>query len=714
MKNETKGMEIMEIKNRETNAEFIEERYALSLERITEISKEAFENKDFEEYFHTVAGFVLMVDENKRFLEEGGLKNATLAQLGERNHALYEDILPENYQKSFADPDYASSRLGEELGSFMCFLYTELRSMISFCYCDETEELVIRMELFLEIYGAFDTAMKEEHKLPAKDSIHDILYWFFSDYSDRSAIMQIRKMTIPYEAHCIKVLEEMDPSDLRGLYAYGEYIGDNELEVAAFLAGLPEETINLMADTYTEGYRIGFELANRDLSKKKTVHVIYPIGFERMVKKALENFAKLGLKPVGGDGKASALHQFSRLCECANSVAPNRQYLFDHKDDKALFWDKGLVERSLEVVHTAFEECKQAAWEYAGPAVIEVFGENDFDPVNKSSAVRMNASQNDLQIDFVSRLRQMQTGYILEEERSFTIIAFPIPEIKNVLPEHTMECYGRFFEEVIRINTLDYSTYRDVQTTIIDALNNACFCEIKGMNGNRTDLRIELQKTTDPEKEAIFENCVADVNIPLGEVFTTPMLKGTNGTLHVTRVFLEGLEYKDLTIDFKDGYVSDYNCSNFQTEKENKDFILENVLFRHKTLPIGEFAIGTNTTAYMVSGKYGVQAKLPILIAEKTGPHFAVGDTCYSHSEEIRVFNPDGKEIIAKDNEVSLLRKTDPGKAYFNCHTDITIPYNELGELTAVSQDGTEICIIRQGRFVLPGTEMLNIPLDAK
>ena len=255
--------------------------------------------------------------------------------------------------------------------------------------------------------------------------------------------------------------------------------------------------------------------------------MIYPIGFERMVKKALENFAKLGLKPVGGDGKASALHQFSRLCECANSVAPNRQYLFDHKDDKALFWDKGLVERSLEVVHTAFEECKQAAWEYAGPAVIEVFGENDFDPVNKSSAVRMNASQNDLQIDFVSRLRQMQTGYILEEERSFTIIAFPIPEIKNVLPEHTMECYGRFFEEVIHINTLDYSTYRDVQTTIIDALNNACFCEIKGMNGNHTDLRIELQKTTDPEKEAIFENCVADVNIPLGEVFTTPMLKGT-------------------------------------------------------------------------------------------------------------------------------------------------------------------------------------------
>ena len=103
-----------------------------------------------------------------------------------------------------------------------------------------------------------------------------------------------------------------------------------------------------------------------------------------------------------------------------------------------------------------------------------------------------------------------------------------------------------------------------------------------------------------------------------------------------------------------------------------------------------------------------MEDKFPILIAEKMGPHFAVGDTCYSHAEEIKVYNPDGKEIIARDNEVSLLRDTKPGKAYFNCHTDITIPYDELGELTAVCADGTRIPIILDGRFVLPGTEALN------
>ena len=146
--------------------------------------------------------------------------------------------------------------------------------------------------------------------------------------------------------------------------------------------------------------------------------------------------------------------------------------------------------------------------------------------------------------------------------------------------------------------------------------------------------------------------------------------------------------------------------------EEAEKYIKDNVLFHHDTLPIGEFAIGTNTTAYVAGRKFGIEDKLPILIAEKMGPHFALGDTCYSHAEEVPVYNPDGKEIVAKDNEVSLLRKTDRSKAYFSCHTDITIPYDELGELTAVCEDGKRIPIILDGRFVLPGTEKLNEPFE--
>jgi leucyl aminopeptidase (aminopeptidase T) len=199
----------------------------------------------------------------------------------------------------------------------------------------------------------------------------------------------------------------------------------------------------------------------------------------------------------------------------------------------------------------------------------------------------------------------------------------------------------------------------------------------------------------------------------VGEVFTSPVLKGTNGVLHVSRVFLDELEYRDLSLTFTDGMVSDYHCANFDDEEENRRYIEENVLYHHPSLPMGEAAIGTNTTAFVMARKYGIESRLPILIAEKTGPHFAVGDTCYSHEEDNKSYNPDGKEIIARDNEVSILRKTEPKKAYFGCHTDVTIPYDELGLLEAVYTDGRKVAIIENGRFVLPGTEELNQAFEA-
>ena len=144
------------------------------------------------------------------------------------------------------------------------------------------------------------------------------------------------------------------------------------------------------------------------------------------------------------------------------------------------------------------------------------------------------------------------------------------------------------------------------------------------------------------------------------------------------------------------------------------NYIKDNILFHHDSIPMGEFAIGTNTTAYVMAQKYGIADKLPILIAEKMGPHFAVGDTCYTWSEDTPVYNPNGKEIIARDNEVSILRKEDVSKAYFGCHTDITIPYEELALLEVIRKDGSRTSIIEDGHFVLPGTEELNKPLVDK
>ena len=687
--------------------EILQERLELALLRIREIPGEDFQGAEllpWKEYFTTVAKFLLLIEDTRQFLEQGKQATATRKELQQRNRALYEDILPENYENSFANPAYAVKMLGEEFGVLVSFLYTEMRSLIGFTYEGRLDELVIRMELFSEVYAAFVYEQQENHKLPTYAAIREILYWFVSDYADVAAEERVREMVCPENNFAAAILRTADFTDLRYLYAYGEYVGENELKMAEFMNSLPEETIHTMADTYTEGYRIGFEVTGKDLSKKAVVDVRYQLGFERMMRRALENFEKMGLQPVIYRAASSILYNPSIYKNGFYSVSPNRQYELDHKDDKALFLDKMYCSRKLEVMHTAFEKYKKEARGYAGPAVVETFGEKEFEPVNKPESLKMTDEQSALLVENRTQMGQLQRQYIIEEERSFTIIAFPIPEVGD--------CFEELFRETIQINTLDYKKYQRIQQTIIDALDQADHCEIKGCNGNHTDLKVNLWKLKNPAKETIFENCVADVNIPVGEVFTSPVLEGTNGVLHVTRVFLNGLEYKDLEITFENGKIKDYNCANFATEEENKAFIKENILFRHKTLPLGEFAIGTNTTAYVAAKKLGVESKMPILIAEKMGPHFAVGDTCYSHAEEVKVYNPDGKEIVARDNEVAALRSVNPSKAYFNCHTDITIPYDELAELTAVKKDGDRITIIQNGRFVLPGTEELNEPLQ--
>ena len=686
--------------------EILQERLELALLRIREIPGEDFQGAEllpWKEYFTTVAKFLLLIEDTRQFLEQGKQATATRKELQQRNRALYEDILPENYENSFANPAYAVKMLGEEFGVLVSFLYTEMRSLIGFTYEGRLDELVIRMELFSEVYAAFVYEQQENHKLPTYAAIREILYWFVSDYADVAAEERVREMVCPENNFAAAILRTADFTDLRYLYAYGEYVGENELKMAEFMNSLPEETIHTMADTYTEGYRIGFEVTGKDLSKKAVVDVRYQLGFERMMRRSLENFEKMGLQPVIYRAASSILYNPSIYKNGFYSVSPNRQYEFDHKDDKALFLDKMYCSRKLEVMHTAFEKYKKEARGYAGPAVVETFGEKEFEPVNKPESLKMTDEQSALLVENRTQMGQLQRQYIIEEERSFTIIAFPIPEVGD--------CFEELFRETIQINTLDYKKYQRIQQTIIDALDQADHCEIKGCNGNHTNLKVNLWKLKNPAKETIFENCVADVNIPVGEVFTSPVLEGTNGVLHVTRVFLNGLEYKDLEITFENGKIQNYNCANFATEEENKAFIKENILFRHKTLPLGEFAIGTNTTAYVAAKKLGVESKMPILIAEKMGPHFAVGDTCYSWCEDIKVYNPNGKEIIARDNSVSIRRKEDVSKAYFHCHTDITIPYEELGSITVVTKDKKEIVLLENGKFVLPGTEILNEPL---
>ncbi|MBR4027442.1 MAG: aminopeptidase [Lachnospiraceae bacterium] len=631
-----------------------------------------------------------------------------------------------------------------EAGQILSTLYAKIRSCIPFVLEGSYQRICIFSELFVEVFNYFEEIIKEKvccaiseqinceenticEKKILQDSknivdntsnkeamdldvvsncnqqdknkkillknqdlkvVKDAIYSFMHDYSEVFNEESIARLVNPDYDYYFDIVMHSDLSDCSYLYRYGHFIGKNEIESANYLSTFSEEEISAMAATYTEGYRIGFEVTGKDLSIKTTVEIRYPIGFERMVRVAIQNFEKLQLRCV--------LKPFS--------TSPNKQYDYDHKEDSALWIDKAFVERGLEVYRTVFEQYKKFCAGYAGPAVIEVFGEEPFSPVSKKENLRFNEKQQKLSVYHRREFSQLMNRYIKGEERSFTIIAYPISEIG--------EKYHEIFAETVKLNTLDYVLYRDMQQKMIDALDKAEKVHILGKDGNKTDLYVSIYPLANPQKETAFENCVADVNIPVGEVFTSPVLKGTTRKLHVSQVYLRDYNFLNLEIDFTDGMITSYTCTNFESEEENKKYIQDNILNHHETLPMGEFAIGTNTTAYRMARVYDISAKLPILIAEKTGPHFAVGDTCYMYDEDNITYNPDGKAIVARENEISALRKTDISKAYFNCHTDITIPYDELGKITVIRPDGSREDIISDGRFVLEGTEILNQPLD--
>lgn len=678
----------------------MEERYNLAIDRIKAIIEEKTVAEPYREYFQHVARFILKLDELKQNVESGKQKEMSEEELQEEMKDLYADELEANYEKSYANPAYAVLVLGGELGSFLSAVYTEIRGSISYVQEQRMEYVVIGAELLIEIYNKF-----EEEKQPQPESLKEIFYWYASDYCDVFAADRIKDQIDP-ERGCfiVNMIMNEDLSDLRYLYRMGEYVGVNERETAAYLNSLSQEKIDKMADTFSEGYRIGFVNTGKDLSKKSVVNIYYAMGFERIVKKAIENFAKMGLKPSIFRTSHSVITRGRNSQIGFFNISGNKQYVYDHRDDIGLVMDKQYVERKLEVMRTTYEQNKEIAAGYAGPAVIDIFGEKTFVPQAKPEAVKFSEKQEELLVAMNGRAGRLTNEYLPGDERSFTIISWPVPEIG--------EQYHEIFDETIKINTLDYKLYQKVQQTMIDALDKGEYVKVTGSGENQTDLKVMLHPLADPAKETIFENCVADVNIPVGEVFTSPVLEGTEGTLFVSKVFLHGLPYYNLKISFKEGKITEYTCTNFDSEEENKKYIFDNILHNHQTLPIGEFAIGTNTTAYAVAKKYDIADKYTILIAEKTGPHFAVGDTCYSWAEDVKVYNPDGKEIIARDNSISILRKEDPSKAYFQCHTDITIPYDELGSIVVVAKDGTETEIIRDGRFVLPGTEILNEPLN--
>ncbi len=224
---------------------------------------------------------------------------------------------------------------------------------------------------------------------------------------------------------------DSDLSDLRYLYRYGEFVSENETGVAEFLNSLSQEEIDKMASTYTEGYRIGFITGRKDITKKKTVNIRYSLGFERMVRAAILQFReKMGLKPVIYRHATHVVNKRGAVRVGFTGGVANPQYDYDHQSGQCIVPGRGFCSAKTSCYADLPMRSTENWQQYMAvrPALIHL-EKNPFSPISKPEACALSETQQKLQAELDNESGQIVNRYIKGDERSFTIIAYPVPEI---------------------------------------------------------------------------------------------------------------------------------------------------------------------------------------------------------------------------------------------------------------------------------------------
>ena len=166
--------------------DILKERYELAVSRVGELAEElAFvENEylsvDTTEYFAAAASYLIKLLENKGMAKPVGSKCLCSPEI--------------SYEHSYLNPAYAKAVLGIEHGRILSWLLYELYSMEPFVKVCCIQDIVIRLELFLEVYAAYTYEWKENGQLPEFETIRRIIYWFAFDYADVAAEQYVEEL----------------------------------------------------------------------------------------------------------------------------------------------------------------------------------------------------------------------------------------------------------------------------------------------------------------------------------------------------------------------------------------------------------------------------------------------------------------------------------------------------------------------------------------
>lgn len=478
------------------------------------------------------------IKEVKKFYEEvyhTSLESLTLEQL-------------EGFQKNmqgFYSNDILCKNSSEEERIYNLLAYNILDFYSDFC--QKNEEVCKKGLLFLD---SVLQALSEN----SLDSLKKVILKFYGDVAWTTGKTIQNRILVN---NCIRrIIFESNLNTYNYLYSYGYNITKNHMQIVDYFNKLDNSKITEIAECTINSFIRGFNKMGKggvDISKKDYVCLFFPIGFEKVVKEIC----------VLLDGK------FSVVLRLMDNSDFDKQLSYNHRYDYNFYLTDEYVRNYLSCFEEHLKKHSDVLSKCAGSIYIESFGENRFVPQNGSEVFIKDADLAKLNSIFDSKYSVIYMNGI-QKDTSFTIISYPCPEIGKD--------FEKIFDDTVAINTLDNDKYERIHQSIIDVLDSSDSVHVTGKGANKTDLTVCLAKLNDPTKESKFENCTADVNVPVGEVFTSPVLKGTNGTLHVSEIYLNGWKFVDLMLKIEDGFIKEYSCNNYPTKKENDEYINEHLL----------------------------------------------------------------------------------------------------------------------------------------
>ena len=605
-------------------------------------------------------------------VNEAYFKENDFLYLQQENESFYHEINHE-YAICYANPRYTKQILDASISDVASILYYEITMLAEAVF----QHNVVQIDYVCNKFNAFVNAVQVGE---------DVILACMKLMDNELVSLEKETLRIQYTSNnfATKLQNNVDLNDIRYLFRYGIYISESEIKNAELMKDADNTFVYSLAKQMVDCYLKGFYLDNKVVTQRSVSRVIQIVGLEKVAHQIMNYLNELDKEGI----IASLVYR---------NIHP--QAVSDYQKCSAFYQSKENNEVEIKAYETALAYYEKELKAHAGNVIMVSFGQNKAEIESYDSLIKANSK---LLKETTMKKKFMFEAYVPKAEISYTGMAYPVAEISD-------KPFKEIFDAIMKINLMDDAIWIDIHEVLIAALNKGEKVHLKGYNGNQTDLMVMLNELEDENTQSNFINCSSASNIPTGEVFTSPKLRGSHGLLHIQKVRLSKIEFSNIKLVIEDGCTKSHSCENTDDKQQNDKLMNDYIFHDRESLPMGEFALGTNTYAYSLAKELGVLYKLHTLIYEKLGPHIAIGDTCFAFSEtQERISKYNHKRFVATDNEISIKRLEDPKEAYFGLHYDLTVPYDEIGSIVVYNRDGSTTEIVKDGRIVLAGCEYMN------